>query len=287
MKESWSKITLLITEDNPDYEMVMGWLVYFGVESIVENEINLEAYVDTNKLQSVLDNIQSNGTFSDIEISHESVENKNWNELWESNFDPIVVNNVGIRAEFHEKLDTEIEIIIQPKMAFGTGHHETTEMMIDYMSQITFENKQILDYGCGTGILSILAVKLGAPSVMAIDIQEEAIDNTKDQIKLNNLSRKEIQTHKLDIQSLDNTKYDIILANINRHVLLTKGEEIRSRLDKNGLLIMSGILISDEQKIMKYYNALNFDLDHSQYKGEWCLLTFSHNDIENLSLIHI
>jgi ribosomal protein L11 methyltransferase len=281
MKESWSKITLLITEDNPDYEMVMGWLVYFGVESIIENENNLEAYVDTNKLQAVLDNIKSNGTFSDIVVSHESVENKNWNEVWESNFDSIVVNNVGIRAEFHEKLDTEIEIIIQPKMAFGTGHHETTEMMIDYMSQMTFENKQTLDYGCGTGILSILAIKLGAPSVMAIDIQEEAIDNTKDQIKLNKLSRKEIQTHKLDIESLDNTKYDIILANINRHVLLTKGEEIRSRLNKNGLLIMSGILISDEKKIMKYYNSLDFKLDHSQYKGEWCLLTFSQDVSED------
>ena len=284
MKESWSKITLIISEDNPNYELVMGWLVYFGVESIIENENNLEVYVDTNKLQAILDNIQSNSTFSDIEVSHEFVENKNWNEVWESNFNPIVVNNVGIRAEFHETMDTEIEIIIQPKMAFGTGHHETTEMMIDYMSQMTFDSKQTLDYGCGTGILSILAIKLGAPSVMAIDIQEEAIDNTKDQIKLNNLSRKQIQTHKLDIESLDKTKYDIILANINRHVLLTKGEEIRSRLNKDGLLIMSGILLSDEKKILKYYTSLKFNLDHSQYKGEWCLLTFSHNNIENNNL---
>lgn len=281
MKESWSKITLKVTEENPDYELVMGWLVYFGVESIIENKESLEAYVDTKKLHTILDNIESNGTFSDIEMSHDSVENKNWNELWESNFDPVVVNNVGIRAEFHDPLDTEIEIIIQPKMAFGTGHHETTEMMIDYMSHMRFDNKLTLDYGCGTGILSILAVKLGATSVMAIDIQEEAIDNTKDQIKLNGLTRKDIQTHKLDIDSLGKTKYDVILANINRHVLLTKGEEIKSRLSEDGLLIMSGILLSDEKKILKYYTSLHFKLDHSQYKGEWCLLTFSHIEIED------
>ena len=274
MENKWSKITLDFDKEKIDQELLMGWLVYYGVESIVENDDNLESYVLTTGLDSVLEGLKTNQSLAEVKITTESVEDKNWNEVWEANFDPITINNVGIRAEFHDPMDTKYEIIIQPKMAFGTGHHETTNMMIEHMSNMDFKGKSVLDYGCGTGILAIFAHKLDAQQIVAIDMQEEAIDNTVEQMMLNDIPSIDIDVEQSDITFLDDKPFDIILANINRHVLLSKTADIHKRLKPNGQLIMSGILKSDEKKILSQYGSLGFELKDSKYQGEWCLFEF-------------
>ena len=273
-KENYSKILLEFDKEKIDQDLLSGWLVYYGVESIVENEDNLESYVLTSELPAVLEGLSTNQSLSEVKVTSEEVENKNWNEVWESNFDPITINNVGIRAEFHEPMDTQYEIIIQPKMAFGTGHHETTNMMIEHMSNMDFKGKSVLDYGCGTGILAIFAHKLGAQPIVAIDMQEEAIDNTVEQMLLNDIPAIDIEVEQSDITFLDEKPYDIILANINRHVLLSKTADIQKRLKSNGQLIMSGILKSDEKKILSQYGSMGFELMDSKCQGEWCLFEF-------------
>ena len=159
-------------------------------------------------------------------------------------------------------------------MAFGTGHHETTNMMIEHMSNMEFKGKSVLDYGCGTGILAIFAHKLDAQQIVAIDMQEEAIDNTVEQMMLNDIPPIDIDVEQSDITFLDDKPFDIILANINRHVLLSKTADIHKRLKPNGQLIMSGILKSDEKKILSQYGSLGFELKDSKYQGEWCLFEF-------------
>jgi ribosomal protein L11 methyltransferase len=278
MGDKWSKITLEFDKANIDQEMLMGWLVYYGVESIIENDNNLESYVLTSDLESVLEGLKTNQSLSGLNISTESIKDKNWNEIWESNFDPVIIGDVGIRAEFHSPMDTALEIIIQPKMAFGTGHHETTYMMIEYMSQQKFEGLSVLDYGCGTGILAILAHKLKAATIMAIDMQEEAVDNTVEQMMLNDIPPIELDVEQSDISFLDDTKYDVILANINRHVILGKTEEINKRIKVGGQLLISGILKTDEKKVLSQYESHGFTLKHTNYKGEWCLFIFEKDE---------
>ncbi|MDA8692639.1 50S ribosomal protein L11 methyltransferase [Saprospiraceae bacterium] len=279
-KEKWSKITLDFDKEIIDQELLMGWLVYYGVESIVENDDNLESYVLTSDLAAVLDGLKTNQSLSKVKITTETVEDKNWNEIWESNFEPVKIGDVGIRAEFHDPMEAKYEIIIQPKMAFGTGHHETTYMMIEYMSQQKLEGLSVLDYGCGTGILAILAHKLNAKPITAIDMQEEAVENTVEQMMLNDIPPIDIDVEQSDISFLDDTEYDVILANINRHVILGKIEEISKRLKEGGQLLVSGILKSDEKKVLSLYNSHNFTLKHSNYKGEWCLFVLEKDIIE-------
>lgn len=274
MKEEWSKLTIEYQETAIEKDLIIGWLSYYGAESVVEQETLLEVYVSREATVDLISNLENNASLSGIKISTEEVKNKNWNAVWESNFESIEIGNVGIRAEFHDPMDSEIEIIIQPKMAFGTGHHETTYMMIEYMSKMDMNDQAVLDYGCGTGILTVLASKRGAESIVAIDMQVEATENTKEHLKLNNISLDKIKIYQSDITLLNDDKYDTILANINRHVLLSKAQEIKDRLKDEGLLIMSGILKSDEKKVKVLYESLQFQLVDTQYKGEWCLFVY-------------
>jgi ribosomal protein L11 methyltransferase len=279
MAEKWSKITLEFDREKIDQELLSGWLVYYGVESIIDNDDNIESYVLTSELPAVLEGLSTNLSLSEVKVTSEEVEDKNWNEVWESNFDPLTINNVGIRAEFHDPMGTELEIIIQPKMAFGTGHHETTHMMIEHMSHMDFSGLSVLDYGCGTGILAILAYKLGAKPIMAIDMQDEAVENTIEQSQLNGMTKEDVWVEQSDISFLDDKQYDIILANINRHVLLSKAEEIHKRLKSSGQLLMSGILKSDEKKILAHYAVSGFVHQETQYRGEWCLFLFVKGEV--------
>jgi len=274
MSDEWSKLTIDYQDTKVEMDLIIGWLSYYGAESVVEQEGILEVYVGRDSADTLVSNLESNASLSGIKVSKEEVENKNWNEVWESNFEPIQIGKVGIRAEFHEPIDAEMEIVIQPKMAFGTGHHETTYMMIEYISQLDMYEKSLLDYGCGTGILTVLAAKQGAKPIVAIDMQVEATENTKEHLDLNNIPSNSIKIYQSDISLLNDDKYNIILANINRHVLLSKAQEIKDRLEDNGTIIMSGILKSDEKKVRVLYEGLKFELVHTEYREEWCLFVF-------------
>jgi len=271
--ESWHKIT--INESDADLkESMSAMLMYNGAESVVDQEDFIEVYLDSDNLDSLIEYISNQKIFSAHKLKVEKVINENWNAIWEANFKPIDVGSIHIRATFHPKSEKQ-EIIIQPKMAFGTGHHETTFMMIEKMSQMIFQDKYVLDYGCGTGVLAVYSGMLNASRIDAIDIQSEAIENTIEHFKLNNVSLENLTLKEGDLDVLSARTYDIILANINRHVLLENFSSIKNKLNANGTLLMSGILKSDRNLIIETYLQNDFKLNSEKQKGEWCLFEFS------------
>lgn len=185
------------------------------------------------------------------------VAEKNWNEEWEKNFEPVIIDDFcAVRASFHRPIDgVEHEIIITPKMSFGTGHHATTHIMIQYMQQLPLKGKQVLDFGTGTGILAILAERCGATAITAIDNDDYSIENAAENIAVNRCTA--IVLRKADkLQEMG--KFDVMLANINRHVILANMGEMRQHLTKEGVLILSGLL-PDDAKVIEA-KAAEFDL---------------------------
>ncbi|MDQ6845286.1 MAG: 50S ribosomal protein L11 methyltransferase [Bacteroidota bacterium] len=214
---------------------------------------------DEKKLKKIL---------SDRHYTKTIIKNRNWNEEWESELQPVYVNHfVGIRASFHQPLqNVNHEIIITPKMSFGTGHHATTYLMIEQMGKINFQNKTILDFGTGTGVLAILAEKLGALKVMAIDKDQWSINNVKENIKANNCRRITIQKK----HTLENIEpVDIVLANINLNVLTGNANDISRLMTKGGMLLMSGFLSEDENAIFACFETLGFTKKEVVKRNEW------------------
>ena len=206
--------------------------------------------------------------------TQQRLESKNWNALWESNFEPIRIDNFcGIRADFHPPFETlEHELVINPKMAFGTGHHETTFMMIQLMQQLDFKEKRVFDYGCGTGILAILAAKLGAKFVTGIDIEQAAFENSLENATLNNTGG--IQFQEGTLETFTEKDFEIILANINRNVILNSLPTLYSILRKSGELLVSGILIADRSSVIDLAVQSGFRLTQQLERGEWCCFQF-------------
>jgi ribosomal protein L11 methyltransferase len=203
----------------------------------------------------------------------ETIEPQNWNALWESSFEPVIVDDFCVvRADFHDKMENvEHDIIINPKMAFGTGHHETTYMMMAAMRNINITNKTIFDYGCGTGVLAILASKLKSGDIDAIDIEEESYENTLENAQINNVSN--INVSCATLESFDAKVYDIILANINRNVLLNSSKELHNRLASDGVLLLSGILEEDEKLVTEKFIISGFKVEEVFSKGYWkCIM---------------
>jgi len=204
-----------------------------------------------------------------------TIEPTNWNALWESNFEPVLVDDFcGIRADFHETLAGKVkyEILITPKMSFGTGHHATTASMIRLMRDIDFSGKQVFDFGTGTGILAILAEQLAAAKVDAIDNDEWAVNNTMENIANNNA----VKTKVWQADNLDHVEpgYDIILANINRHILLQFMPRLQQLLRAGGKLLLSGILSEDESLILASAVENQFNFECKVMKDNWLAMQF-------------
>ena len=201
----------------------------------------------------------------------EIIPHENWNSQWESNFQPIRISNeVGVRADFHPPFtDCQYDIIITPKMSFGTGHHETTQMMLEFESETLFENKSVLDFGCGTGVLAIFARLKGGNRVMGIDNDDWSMQNAKE-----NCERNQCDDIEISLQDLDTIKgkFDIILANINLNVLLESFNKMKDLLDPGGQIFLSGILISDIPTISKCFTDLGFELIAQKQKKDWVAL---------------
>ncbi len=209
---------------------------------------------------------------TDVPFTIEDLPIQNWNALWESNFEPVVVDKFcAIRANFHEPvLTTKIEIIITPKMSFGTGHHATTYQVIQAMQKIDFTNKTVCDFGTGTGVLAILAEKLGATQIDAIDNDDWSIDNTIENCAINNCNNIKIEKH----NKIFDKKYDIILANINKNILLLNMPEIAKSLKINGIIILSGILNTDENEMIESIASNKLKVIEVNNKNNWlCIIT--------------
>lgn len=206
------------------------------------------------------------------------IEDRNWNKEWESQLQPVIINNfVGIRATFHEPIkNVEHEIIITPKMSFGTGHHATTYLMIELMQKVSFANKSVLDFGTGTGILAILAEKLGASSVMAIDYDEWSINNAIENIGANS-SENIIVEQRNTIAGL--SEVDIILANINFNVLQENAENFFKLSLPGTTLIISGFLTGDEENIVSVFAKNRFIKKQKLQRGDWIALQFDYKII--------
>lgn len=259
----------------PAVEILIAELGYAGFESFVESEDGVTAYIQKEEWnETILDDVYVLKS-DEFEISYtsEEIEQTNWNEEWEKNFNPIIVDDVcSVRAPFHDKPNTKYDLIIEPKMSFGTGHHETTHMMIQHILKNDFKNKTVLDMGCGTGVLAILAEKVGATKLDAIDIDNWCYLNSLENVNRNNC--KHISVYEGDVALLEGKQYDSIIANINRNILLADIASYAKCLNPNGTLFLSGFYQEDIPIIEAECNKQMLKLEETIQKGQWVSLKF-------------
>lgn len=264
-----------VTPLQPAVEILIAELGYAGFESFVETESGVTAYIQkTDWNKDILTDIQILAS-NEFKITYEfnEIEQVNWNAEWERNFNPIIVDDVcAVRAPFHEKFQTKYDIIIEPKMSFGTGHHETTHMMIQHILKNDFIDKTVLDMGCGTGVLAILAEMKGAKKLDAIDIDNWCYLNSLENVERNNCHH--ISVYEGDVSLLTNKNYDIIIANINRNILLQDIPQYTTCLNPKGLLFLSGFYFDDIPVIEELCNKYNLKLVDTLQRNDWVALKF-------------
>lgn len=205
-------------------------------------------------------------------------EDQNWNKLWEDNFHDLqIAGKIHVRAPFHKSLALKHEIIIHPKMAFGTGHHGTTQLMMEEMLQFDFSGMSVLDMGCGSGILSILASQLGANAVTAIDYDIYSVENSHENAQLNSIDN--VTILQADNLSKVTTSFDIILSNIVKNINMSLWPEFVAHLNENGHLLVCGLLIADRSEAIETAEALNLKLLQENNDGEWLQLKFQKTHV--------
>jgi len=264
-----------VSPKDPATEMLIAQLGHIGFESFVENENGVVAYIQKKEWNSnkVEDLYLLNCNEFNITFKHSEIEQTNWNKEWEKNFNPIQVNGqVSIRAPFHENPSLNFDIVIEPKMSFGTGHHETTHMMVQHLLALDLKNKKVLDMGCGTGILAIFAEMKGAQPTDAIDIDSWCYENSLENVQRNGC--KHITVLEGDSSLLKGREYDVVIANINRNILLSDMKTYTDCLSENGVLLLSGFYKDDisviETEVIKY----GLVLDKMIQKNNWVALKY-------------
>ena len=261
---------------NSTNEILIARLFALDFDSFQELDECSEGYILDDLITDELNaEVKAIAAIYGAEYTIEKVENKNWNEIWEANFEPVTVGGFcSVRADFHEA-DTSVshDIIINPKMAFGTGHHETTYMMIDTMSELEFNGKSVFDFGCGTAVLAILAKRLGSARTLAIDIEQESASNSEENAAVNAVEG--IDIRQAVIQSLEPEKFDIILANINRQVLLNTADMIASHQNQGDILLVSGVMHQDEEIVETRFNEAGYKRHSIKSKGDWLCIRYS------------
>ncbi len=252
-------------------DIVVAMLAGIDFEGFEETDGLIKAYISQQQFNEA--EVKKIAEQFSLLYKTKEVPPQNWNAVWESHFEPVIIDDfVAVRAHFHSPVSTvQHEIIITPKMSFGTGHHATTTMMMQQMRNIDFKNKTVFDFGTGTGVLAILAEKLGAASVLAIDNDEWSIDNSMENIGKNKCSNTRVeQRSDANVQQC----FDVIVANINRNVIVENLSFLSSQLNKNGSLLVSGLLVEDEGLILA--EAAHYGLNHqsTQNLHQWSLLRF-------------
>ncbi|MCF8277664.1 MAG: 50S ribosomal protein L11 methyltransferase [Flavobacteriales bacterium] len=269
-------LTIKVSPVEMGRQIVISELSDIDFEGFLETDEGVEAYIEESALN--LDNVEA--VFSRIreaefDVSFETSlsEEKNWNEEWEKNFDPVEIKDLcRIRAPFHEsKQGFKMEILIMPKMSFGTGHHATTSLMVEYLMTTKVESP-LLDMGSGTAVLAIVARKLGAEDVTAIDIDEWAFENAPDNCELNDIN--DIEILKGDASLLGTKKFRTILANINRNVLVEDIPKYAASLEKNGQLFVSGFYVEDLDIIKDVAIRSGFIFNGNLTKNNWVSARF-------------
>jgi len=261
----------------PFREILTVYLADIGFESFVDTEDGLLAYIpidllaeeNLHQLQQTMKDMESDCSFSLQEIQQQ-----NWNAEWESQFSPIEVSaECRVRAPFHEVIPVKYDLIIEPKMSFGTGHHATTFLMLDQMLKMDFSGKAVLDMGSGTGVLAFLAEKMGAARIDAIDIDGWAFENCVENAERNGCHK--TQVIKGGAEQIQQ-QYDVIIANINRNILVQDGQVYMDHLMLGGTLLLSGFYEEDQSILKEAFSSLRFI--QSQVKDGWCMMELSKDE---------
>ena len=264
-----------VSPRNPATEILIAELGNVGFESFVENDNGVIAYIQKQEWSSkILDHlfILDSPEF-EISFSHHEVVQTNWNKEWEKNFNPIQVDGqVSVRAPFHENPSLNFDIVIEPKMSFGTGHHETTHMMIQHLLALDLNNKRVLDMGCGTGILAIFAEMKGANPIYAIDIDNWCYQNSLENVQRNDCHH--ITVLEGDASVLKENKYDLIIANINRNILLSDMKTYTDCLHEKGILLLSGFYKEDVAIIEDEVTKCGLIFQKMIQKNNWVALKY-------------
>lgn len=259
-------------------EILVAFLAEAGFDSFQETDNGLLAFApaeDHARWTRELDELASQFAYS---YTSETLEDKNWNEEWEKQFQPLQIGDrLFIRADFHAPHpNIEQELVITPKMAFGTGHHPTTHMMCELIFEQDLAGKRIFDYGSGTGVLAILALRLGAAEADAVDIESWSAENTLENARRNGVEMNRIIHGTLADVPADEP-YDLILANINRNVILTTSEALYQQLRPGGTVLFSGILDTDEQLLVSSLSKLGFVHQETRQRADWRAFVFTRN----------
>jgi ribosomal protein L11 methyltransferase len=275
----------IVFEDLPaeQKEMLIATLASIGYDGFEEEGDLLKAFIPEHRFdRSLLDEISRR---MQVEFVHHAIADRNWNEEWEQNFHPVVIPSmtderfVGIRAGFHAPFENvRHELVITPKMSFGTGHHATTAMVIGMMARMDFKRKTVLDFGTGTGVLAILAEHLGASDIIAIDIDNQSAESATENLKVNGC-------HHISVHHNSNPAgmgpFDIILANIIREVIIDNLEAFCNELRPGGSLVLSGLLRSDERAMLQAAEQHQFQAVDRMVQDEWICLQLSYNPISS------
>ena len=257
-------------------DILIAELAALGFDGFEETETGLFSYIELvrfdSELSSGLDELVIR---YGVTYTSATIDKQNWNALWESNFEPVLVDDfVGVRANFHPPFNGGVEhdIIITPKMSFGTGHHGTTYSVMQLMRGIDFANKSVFDFGTGTGLLAILAHKLGAGDILAVDNDDWCIENASENIVVNNTQSIEIQ--KVDSAKL-NKKFNIIIANINKNIILDNLAFLAEATVPGGVVLLSGLLVEDEPEIEAACKELGWRHQETRTRNNWIALHYS------------
>jgi ribosomal protein L11 methyltransferase len=277
MDNIYIEYNFTLSPKEPTTEILIAELGNAGFESFVESEEGVTAYIQKTEWRiNILEDIfvLNSDEFS-IEYKYNEVAQTNWNAEWEKNFEPIQVDDlVSIRAPFHDNPNLKYDIVIEPKMSFGTGHHETTHMMVQHLLKLDLENKKVLDMGCGTGILAIFAEMKGAKPLDAIDIDNWCYENSLENVARNNCEN--ISVYEGDASLLAGKKYDVIIANINRNILLIDMKVYTNCLNEKGILLLSGFYEADIPVIDAEVSKFGLTLETTIQRNNWVALKYNN-----------
>lgn len=263
-------------EKNFEWEILTAFLAEIGFETFEENDSELKAYIPEKDFNAALLKALIDEQLNSLNISfkHKFIQDQNWNAVWESNYEAIVIaDRCLIRAPFHPTDDSiEYNILIEPQMSFGTAHHETTAMMIEYTLNADLAMRQVLDMGSGTGVLAILSSMRGADKIDAIDIDEWAYKNCISNTEKNSI--KNISVIQGDVNAIIK-KYDVIFANINLNILVRDMKIYAKALNVNGIIYFSGFYQNDLMKLEQSANRFNLELIDTKVQNDWTAAKFS------------
>jgi len=258
-------------------EIIPAWLSDFGFDSFTEEEDGITAFIPEADFdeKTVTEQLQWIRQQVDISWEFTYIPDENWNKEWEKNFDPVIIaGRCMVRAPFHQPVPgIEFDLVIMPKMSFGTAHHETTRMMIEFILEHNWENLEVLDMGSGTGVLAILASKMGTSKTLAIDNDSWAFENATENIERNNVAN--VTTLLGDDKSLEGMTFDVIIANINRNILLQQLPVYTKALKPGGSLFMSGFYEEDIPVLLNAAKEFGLELKEKKLLNKWAAIKLS------------